>query len=200
MLVYWKLVGPDRFKFRALAFFCGTFFYKAGNKSMQHRNLCVEHIEQFVKIVVLVMTLMILAYAIVFAVPMYDSHHQHNRMTPLATNLPFFEKDSLTEYYVNWTIQLIMATYSLGGTFVIEIAACAINHAILLVPDLMQFNLFEFQNEWNSNGVNTKSLTQLRNSFIQLQDYNRFDVHFFFQMNIFSISFNCNLVKMESFP
>lgn len=190
MLVYFELVGPRRFKFLALAYFCGTYFYKAGNTMIQHKILCTKHIEKFVKIFLLIMLLMNLAYAIVFAVPMYESHRLHNRMTPLATNLPFFEKNSITEFYVNLTIQIILAGYSLLGTFVIELAACAINHAILLVPDLIRFNLFELQKELNEHGISSKIFMRLRNTFIQLQDFNRFDNSRFFKRFFINMIFH----------
>lgn len=190
MFVYWEAVGPHRFKFNAIAKFCGNYFYKTENETLNYERLRVKHVEKLLKIVIVVLFLMLVAYGIVFLVPIYESYHQHSySITPLAINLPFFEKDSHHEFVVNMMLQLTMASYSLCGNFVIEVASCTINNAIILVPDLIQFNLMEIQDEWEANGITSKSMAQLRNTIVQLQDYHRFDTHLiffsFFQVFLF---------------
>lgn len=120
MFVYWEAVGPHRFKLNAIAKFCGNHFYDHENKTLRHQNLRVKHIVKLLKIVTFIMGAMLLAYGIVFLAPMYESFHTHNRkITPLAINLPFFEKDSHDEFVVNMFLQLTMAAYSLCGKFLI---------------------------------------------------------------------------------
>lgn len=179
MFMYWEMVGPHRFKYREISTFCGTYFYKTDTDSMRYKQLRVKHIRKLLKIVIAVMISMLMAYAIVATVPIYVSYNQHIFMTPLATNLPFFEKDSLKEYIVNMIIQLVLSFYSMCGSFIIVIASSTIIQAIMLVPDLIRFNLLEFQDEWQANGITPKSLAQLRNTFVQLQDYQRCDIYRF---------------------
>lgn len=173
MLIYWEAIGPHRFKYNAISTFCGTYFYKSATDSMRYKSLRTKHIEKLLQIVFVILSLMIIAYGIAFIIPIYESILEHNRMTPLAINLPFFEKDSYKEYVTNMCIQLTMAAYSLFGTIAVEIGTCTINNAITLVPDLIRFNLLELQDEWHTNGVTTKLMAQLRNTLVQLQDYHR---------------------------
>lgn len=176
MLVYFQAIGPSRFKFHALISFCGKYFYKTSAKSARYRYLRRQHIDKLPKLILLITSLMTFAYGIVSGIPLYENLHGNIHVTPLAINLPFFEKDSPKEYSINIILQVTMCSYSLIGSFMIDVAACCINHAILLVPDLIRFNLLEFQDELNENGITVKVRAQLRNTFVQLHDYNQFSI------------------------
>lgn len=177
--MYWAAVGPKRFKFNSITHFCGNYFYKTNTDSMRYKQLRAEHIINLLKITLVMFSLMMIAYAIFFMIPIYLSYRQHIHVTPFATNLPFFEKDSVTEYIVNMIVQLVLCFVAMCGSYSIVIASCAIIHAIIIVPDLFRFNLLEFQDEWEVNGVTSTLMAQLRNSWIQLQDYQRYDTYFF---------------------
>lgn len=73
---------------------------------------------------------------------------------------------------------MIMAFYSLSGSLATEVEACTIIHAVMLVPDLIRFNLVQFQKELSASGCGWKSFAHLRNTFVQLQDYDRFEILF----------------------
>lgn len=173
MLVYFQAIGPNRFKFHALISFCGKYFYKTANQTMRYQDLRHQHIDKLPKLIFSIMSLMTLAYCIVSGIPLYENFHRNIYVTPLAINLPFFEKDSPIEYSINIVLQVTMCLYSLCGSFMIDVAACCINHAIIVVPDLIRLNLLEFQDELNENGNTAKARAQLRNTLIQLNDYNR---------------------------
>lgn len=175
MLIYWEAIGPHRFKYHAISTFCGNYFYKSDTESMRYKHLRAKHIEKLLQIVFVILSLMILAYGIAFIIPIEESFRLHNHMTPLAINLPFFEKDSFKEYITNMILQLTMAAYSLFGTIAVEIGTCTINSAIILVPDIIRFNLLEFKDEWKAKGITSNSIAQLRNTFVQLQDYNKYN-------------------------
>lgn len=184
MLVYWEAVGSHRFKFNAIISFCETYFYKTNTKSMRYKNLRTKHIEKLLKLTIFILLLMMLCYGLAFGLPIYKSIFENNRVTPIGVNLPFLVKESRTEFTINIILQVTMASYSLSGSFVIEVASCTINHAIMLVPELIRFNLVEFQDTFNANGITAKSMAQLRNTFVQLQDYDRFE-NFFEVLNYF---------------
>lgn len=170
--MYWESVGPHRFKFNAVIHFCGGYFYKSDTKSGQYKYLRVKHIGQLLKTVIFILVLMFLSYGTAFVTPIYMCVFKHSRVTPLAINLPILEKESDLEFTLNMSLQMIMAFYSLSGSFATEVASCTIIHAIMLVPYLIRFNLREFQNEFIAKGSGLKSFVLLRNTFIQLQDYN----------------------------
>lgn len=177
--MYWELVGPHRFKFNAIINFCGTHFYKSDTTSERYKNLRAKHIRKLIKLVVCIFLLIWMSYSLYIAFPMYESVFKHKRVTPIGVNLPFLEKDSNTEFMINSNLQTVLGFYSSVGGLVNEVSSCTINHAIMLVPEMIRFNLLNFQDEFNENGMNVKSRALLRNAFIQLQDYNRFERHSF---------------------
>lgn len=174
-IVYCELIGSNRFKVNAIINFCGKYFYKTETTSMRYKHLRTEYIRKLLIHVFFVLLLMMLSYLMVFAFPIYESIFEHIRVTPVGVNLPFLEKNSNTEFTINLTVQIIMACYSAIAGFSMEIASCTINHVIVLVPKLIRLNLLEFQDEFEKNGMNVKSRAQLRNAYIQLQDYDRFE-------------------------
>lgn len=176
LIMYWKLIGPHRYKLRRLTSFCGTYFYNGDTESTQYKALRIKHIEKMLRSMLTNLPLMFAAHAIVAVAPAYEFIYQHIRATPLAIHLPLLEKDSDLEFILNMILQLIMATFATIGSLAIETITCMINHTITVVPDLIALNLHEFQNEWNANGMCIESLTRLRNTFVQMQDYDRFDV------------------------
>lgn len=178
--MYWESFGPHRFKFNAVIHFCGRNFYKSNTKSRQYKHLRVKHIGQLMKTVIFILVLMFLSYGIAFVTPIYMCLFKHRRVTPLAINLPMLENESDLEFTLNMSLQMVISFYSLSGSFPTEVASCTIIHAIMLVPDLIRFNLVKFQNELVINGIKWKSVVHLRNTFIQLQDYNWFETNLTF--------------------
>lgn len=173
MLMYFESIGSRRFKYHAIINFCATYFYKTDTKSSRYKSLRAKHIDNLLEVVVSVFVLLLLGYGILLMGPIFESIYHHTRSTPLATNLPFFEKNSHREFIVNMVLQSILIFVSTCGNFASQMAACMVNHAIMVVPDLIQFNLLEFQDELIANGMNAMSRARLLNTFIQQQDYNR---------------------------
>lgn len=175
--MYWESVGPNRFKLHSLGGFCGTYFYKTSTDTPQYRILRCYHIRRFTRNLLIVLPLMLASHVTLAIEPIYEFLLQHNsHVTPLALHLPIFVKDSDTEYIVNVMLQVILTIYALTGALAIEIASCMINHTITAVPDLIRYNLNEFRDEFDANGINLTSISLLRNTFLQVQDYNRYVV------------------------
>lgn len=192
--MYWQGIGPQRFKFHSIIHFCGDYFYKTHIESIVYKDLHAQHIKKLINFTLVMLFLMLMAYAIFFIIPIYLSYYQHVHVTPVATNLPFFEKDSLTEYIVNMIVQLILSFVSMCGSYAILIASCAIIHAIMIVPDSVQFSLLEFQDEWEVNGITSTLLAQLRNSFVQLQDFQRYGTN---KIDIFGCAINTFNIRLH---
>lgn len=171
--MYFESVGSRRFKYQAIINFCGTYFYKSNTKSSRYNSLRAKHIDELLEIVICVLVLLLLGYGILLMGPVFESIYHNTRATPFATNLPFFENDPDHEFAVNMILQLTMTFVATCGNLAIQMAACMVNHAIMVIPELIRFNLLEFQDEFMANGMNTKTWARLRNTFIQLQDYNR---------------------------
>lgn len=177
MIIYWKAVGPERFKFSAIENFCGDYFYKCDTESTDYNALRTRHIDELLKHMLIVLPLMIISHVIVIVAPIHELLFQHIRTTPIGLHLPILEKDSDLEFTLNMILQMIMTFYALFGSVAIEIASCMINNTIKLVPHLIRFNLREFRGELKTNGMGITAIARLRNIFVQIQDYNRFDLN-----------------------
>lgn len=158
--------------------FSGEFFYKSHAESIQYKALHVKHINKLVANLLIVLPMILLSHGICIAAPLYTILFQHIRVTPAGIHLPYLEKDSNSEYTLNMILQGIMAFYLVVGDLAIEMASCTINNAIVLMPDLIQYHLNELQAELKSNrSVHARSVLQLHNVFLQIQDFNRFVKH-----------------------
>lgn len=171
--MYFEAVGPHRFKFHTLGGFCGFYFYRTEAQSTQYKMLRVKYIHKFLLNLVIVLLLIFSGHFIMFTAPIYAIVFQHIRITPLAFHLPFFEKNSNLEYTLSMLLQAIMAFNGIIGALAIEIASCMINHAVTITPELIQYNIDGFHEEFQANGINLKSISLLRNCFVQIQDFNR---------------------------
>lgn len=172
--MYWESVGPRRFKLQTLGGFCGTYFYKSANNAMNYEILRNKHIHLFIRSLLISLPVIHLAHFIIFLIPICIFLFQRIPITPLALHLPIFEKDSQTEFIANMIVQTILAGYAYVGSMVIEISSCLINHAITVIPDLIQYNLDEFHVEFTcANQMTVKSISLLRNTFQQIQDFNQ---------------------------
>ena len=173
--MYLKAIGPERFKFYTLESFSGEYFYKIHTESEQYNALQSKHIDRLFKNMRIILPIMLLAHGIGTAAPLYAIFIQHIRTTPAGIHLPCLEKDSNLEFTLNMISQAIMAFYLLFGDLAIEMASCMINNAIVAMPDLIRFNLREFQKDLKIDGVDKKALARLDNVFLQILDFNRFE-------------------------
>lgn len=171
--MYYESIGPHRFKFHTLGGFCGFYFYRTETQSVRYKMLRVKYIDKFQLNLFIVLPIVFIGHVILFTAPIYAIFCQHVRTTPLAFHLPFFEKNSDTEFIVNIILQMIMAFYAMVGALAVEMASCMINHAVTITPELIQYHLDGFFDEFQDNGINLKSISLFRNCIIQIQDFNR---------------------------
>lgn len=169
--MYWISVGPNRFKFRTLGTFCGFYFYQTNAQSPQYKMLRVKFIDKLLTNLLITLSLIVIAHVSIFIGFMYELFFQHVRITMMAFHLPFFEKDSSIEFTLNMIVQIIMGLYAFVGAVAIEIGSCQINHTITVAPELIQYNLTEFHEEFQEHRT---SILLLRNCFVQIQDFNRY--------------------------
>lgn len=170
--MYCKAVGPERIKFHDVGTFAGKYVYKNMGPS-KYQSICSKHADKLLKNVIFILALVWISHILCVAGTFYAFFFQNQRITLLATNLPFFEKDSDLEFTVNMIIQSTQAVYSLAGNCAIELATCAINNTILMIPDLIRFNLMEFDEQFSRNRMNVESIARFRNVFMQIQDFNK---------------------------
>lgn len=172
--MYWNAIGPHRYRLNNLANFGGKYIYKDEKDATKYRNVCEKHIKILVITVSVIVSLMILSHAMLIIGPLFAYFSQGIRITPIATNLPYFEKDSDTEFVINLTLQAAMALIALGGSLSIEVVQCLIINTITIIPDLINLNLKEIADELFTKGMCSDTISRLRNVLIQIQDFDRY--------------------------
>lgn len=139
----------------------------------------MKHVNKLVSSVIVDLPVMFLAQSIVFNEPLFAHHIQHSPTTPFAVNLPLFTENSSAEYVVNMMIQSIWGAYAVIGLSSVEVGECLIYNTVAAIPDVIRYSLIEFHDdddddgESEANAMNLKSVCQLRNTFLQIQDYKR---------------------------
>lgn len=171
--MYWKSVGPCRFKINSLLNFGGNFLYFNDKKSSNYTALCEESISQLTKSVAIILFLILLSHFMYGIGPLYVYLFHDIRITPIETELPFLDKVSNLGFTLNLIEQAILTAYELLGTMSVEICQCLINNAITFVPKVLHLDLDEISCDLNINGMNQKIKIRLRNVLIQLQDFDR---------------------------
>lgn len=168
--MYWKAVGPHRFKQNNVVLFGGKYIYNNGIESKKYQFICEKLIDKLLKNMWMIISLIVLSHAIIVVGPLYAYLFENIRITPFGTNLPFFEKDSNAEITVNMILQTILTFYALIGCIAIEIGLCLVNNTIDAIPEILRFNLTEFSEDLKAKGKRFESIARLRNVFIQIQE------------------------------
>lgn len=171
--MYWKNVGPQRFKINSLAIFSGKFIYLDSKESSEYNRICERNVMKLVKNIVAVSFTVIFSHLLILVGPIYAYIFNGVRITPMATHLPYFEKDSDTEFMVNLALQCVVALYSITGNVTVEIITCLINDTVSSVPELIRLNLDEMTDEVQKKYSQLSVSIRLRNVLIQVQDFDR---------------------------
>lgn len=188
--MYWKAVGPQRFKFNSLVNFGGRHIYIDDTKSTEYNKICENNVKKLVQSVAIIVPLVVFGHFLVVLGSLHAYIYEDTRVTPMATHLPYFEKNSDLEFILNLLQQSIIAVYALMGNISIEILTCLLNNAITSIPEFIHLNLNDLNKEISIDNSNLKTMVRLRNVLIQVQDFDRYANQFSIsQLNIFYIVF-----------
>lgn len=180
--MYWKIIGPHRFKLNNLMNIGGKFIYLDNKNPTQYNRICEKNVIKMAEIVITVVIIIIISHILAVVGPIYAYIFQDLRVTPMATELPFIDNDSDTGFLINLGQQCIVGFYSLLGNITIEMFSYIINNVITIIPDLIQLNLIDISNEIEIKGICLSSKIQLRNALVQIQDFDRYVFHFIFKI------------------
>lgn len=177
--MYYNSIGPNRHLYNSLVNFAGKHIYMDNRQRTGYNNVCERHIKQLLKNVAVIVALMILSHAMLILGPLYAYFSHNIRITPLATNMPFFEKNSDIEFTINLLIQAIMIFYASAGSVAIEIVTCLILDVVTIIPDFIQISLNRLTDDVCSKVHVNIIIAHLRNTIIQIQDFDRYITQFF---------------------
>lgn len=93
--------------------------------------------------------------------------------TPLQFQMPIFQ-DSISSYYINLGFQALYAGSGLYGMAGVELCQSIVNNSIKLFVAVISTNVEEFNTRlMDKKKLDLELKTQLRNIFVQIQDYDR---------------------------
>ncbi|XP_055322548.1 uncharacterized protein LOC129578273 [Sitodiplosis mosellana] len=174
LVMYWKNIGPHRFKINSLATFSGKFIYADDKESTEYNRICEKNVTKLIKNVVSVSVIVIFAHLLILVGPIYAYIFKDMYITPLATHLPFLEKDSSTEFLWSLAQQCVIALYSITGNLTVEIITCLIIDTVNSVPELIWLNLKQLADGVQKEHSRLRVHIRLRNVLIQAQDLDRY--------------------------
>lgn len=175
--MYWKAIGPDKYKFNNLANFAGKYIYPETNASTLLHVLCNQSAKSLLNEVLTIQVVIVFSYLSVVIGPIYAYLYKDLHVSPMGTRLPFFDDDE-TEFLVNVGLQCTGALYALFGNLAIETVSCLINNAILLSAEVIQLNgnhLTErLEDEINNQGITIETRALFRNILLQIRDFDTY--------------------------
>lgn len=169
-----QTIGPARYKINRLLNFGGQYIYMDNDQRAELRLVHEKMINRLVQNTVIVVCLIVLAFGMIGAIETYLIIFDGARVTLLGTELPFFDENSNIGFWLNISIQTVIAAVGMCGCLAIEIGAALIFNAILAIPHLIHVDLGELESELNSNGITWLAKARLRNVFMKIQDYMKY--------------------------
>lgn len=169
--MYWMSVGRNRFKYGNGLFFLSKCVDSGEDGSPKSKLIYTKHIDKLWKSFIFIFSTLYLSYTGIMFGPIYAYFYQNVRTTPMGIHLPFFERDSDAEFFASMSLQGVASLYVILGNFMAELATCATNCTMGLVPDIIRFNLGEFNDDYVVNRKCMGSTAQLRNVLMLIEDF-----------------------------
>lgn len=166
------MVGPRRFKLNNIITFSGKYIYTDGNTPVARNVVNGKHVDRLLKTFSIICTAILMSYHAIIIGPVYAYVHDGLRINALGTHLPFFELGSDADFYVNMIIVAAVGVFTMLGGYSLELLTAIVNNTIAAMPDLINLGLAGFFEEYKANGINSNSVAQFRNVFVQIQDFN----------------------------
>lgn len=172
--MYWKAIGPSRFKLRALALFSGTKIYLNRFPANDYGKLMGQHATELYKMTIVILLTLFLSFSMILIGPAYALvvHGEYN--TPGGGILPFTDLETLNGYVINMIVQSSIALLSVLGSFSIEIANCIIINTVAVMSELTRNSMQNFNAGLVGGTFTVTNKGQLRDIFVRLQDVENF--------------------------
>lgn len=153
--------------------FGGKYIYIDRLKSPKYRAMCEKYITKLVHhslfmIFVVATTSLLIGLCTMIEIVIY-----HRRVTPLGTELPFFEKDSIIGYLVRLFSETLLGLIGTVAIITNEIGAALASNAYSAIPDIINIDAGEIESELHSNGMSSIVSWRLRNVIMKIQVFYR---------------------------
>lgn len=168
--IYWKCIGPDRFRLNSLTTLIGLIVQEDKQPSL-FNTLCENVIEMFLKLSIIGAFLVIISHTLFAAIPLYFIVFKQTRITPMCLEMPFLERDSEVGFLVNLCVQGVLGLVSMLALVAIEIPMCSVFTLLVAVPKFIRLEVKDMERDCYINGNNSSARVRLRNIVMKIQDF-----------------------------
>lgn len=168
--VYWKSIGPRRFRLNNITTLIGRYISN-DNKPSVFNTLCDKLIQLFMRLSSIAACLIIISHMLFAAIPLYFIVFKQIRITPMCLEIPFFGSDSDIGFVANLCVQGILGLASMLALIAIEIPICSVFTTLISVPELIHLEVDDMNHDCISNGKNSRARVRLRNIIVKAQDF-----------------------------
>lgn len=163
--------GKNRFKFFNGLIFLKKYVHNSDEGLPKCKVIWTKHIDRFWKKFIITFSVLYMSYNSILFGSIYAYYHDNVRSTPMGIHLPYFERDSDTEFLASMTLQGIVSIYVILGNFLAELTKQAVTSTLELITDLIRFNLEELHDEFALNENSLRSKSRILNVFNQIEDF-----------------------------
>lgn len=172
--IYWKSVGPSRFKFTSLLLFSSKYLYADRNNFTEFTALCHGNVRKLIKSSIVSTSLLLVSLTAMVTGNIYVYLTDGILSTPLGFEVPYFEGDSIVGFYINMIIQSGYAIAAIMAAIVVEMCQSLFNNTICLFVALILMRAREISSHLKTfKKANIQFKIAFRNILIQIQDFER---------------------------
>lgn len=196
--MYWKTVGPDKWKANHLTMFSGKNIYPNNNENTKFNRLCHRRVHDLIKNTFIIIPVILFAYGMILIGPSYAYLCKGLLVTPLATKLPYTDEESERTFFINMAHQSVIGLVAVLGNIAIEIMvvenkiesefnknassiksiiyflqASMINNTLEIMPDIICLNIDELSEQLRKENyrMSLNSKQKLRHVLVQIRDF-----------------------------
>lgn len=170
--MYWKTIGPKRFRLNKLFIFGGEHVYTDDIRPSGHNTVCKKMIKDLMQKTAILAAMIIISHLLIGVVPIYLIVFQKIRVTVMGLEIPFFEPSSDIGYAINLSLQYVYGIVSMGALMMIQIGLNLCYNNGMLAKELVVLELSDMQYELSASGMSFKAIVRLRNILMKIQDLN----------------------------
>lgn len=170
MALYYRAVGPDRFRYREIILFSGKHIYLDRKPFTEYERKVDENAGKVITDSLLTTVFVIFSFFLVIIGPAYVFVVHGEYVVPTGVILPFVDPNTGRGYAINIIIQFGTAIAALLGLVSIEGMSSMINNAYTVMADILCFNMRKFSDDLGHGTFSNENRAELRNIFVQLQD------------------------------
>lgn len=172
----YKLVIFNKEHFKSVVNFGGEYIYVENKKrTLDDKKIRDKMAIQLITSSIKIMSLFNISLILMMAVPAFLIVILRQNQLIIPVIIPFIDPDTEFGYNVNMINQLLFSMLGFTALAGIELGTCTIKNCVISSAAVIKFNLSELDKKLQTNSEFTvERAHELRNSIVQIQDFDRF--------------------------